>query len=53
MIPRWMPYSTPIYIEPLRQVFERLQAKVEEQIELEKAEDVQDFHQDIEDSSKH
>jgi len=27
MIPRWMPYSTPIYIDPLKTVFERLLAK--------------------------
>lgn len=27
MIPRWMPYSTPIYIEPLKSVFERIRAK--------------------------
>ena len=29
MIPRWMPYSTPIYIEPLMNVFERLRAKTD------------------------
>lgn len=27
MIPRWMPYSTPIYIDPLKNVFERIRAK--------------------------
>ena len=35
MIPRWMPYSTPIYIEPLRYVFDRLQAKGAEEVEQE------------------
>jgi len=24
MIPRWMPYSIPLYIEPIRRVFDRL-----------------------------
>jgi len=24
MIPRWMPYSIPLYIEPIKTVFERL-----------------------------
>ena len=24
MIPRWMPFSTPLYIEPIMDVFKRL-----------------------------
>ena len=27
MIPRWMPYSTPIYIEQLSSVFQRLRTQ--------------------------
>ena len=27
LIPRWMPFQTPIYIDPLRHVFERLKAR--------------------------
>ena len=34
MIPRWMPFSIPIYIDPIKEVFERLseQTKTQEAI---------------------
>ena len=34
MIPRWMPFSIPIYIDPIKEVFERLteQTKTQETI---------------------
>ena len=55
MIPRWMPFSTPIYIDPIKEVFERLteqsktqqEAIVEEVIEEEeKKEEVRDVLQE-------
>ena len=32
MIPRWMPYSIPLYLEPISRVFERLGEKKKDDV---------------------